>query len=71
MKIQWARVAHGAAVSLIGLAPSVPDLVDHLGWSTTAGIGGALVVIAGGVTRVTHIPAVKTWLKAKLHVSYN
>lgn len=51
---------------LIGLAPSAPELVAKLGGSTTAGVGGAAVVLAALLVRLTQIAPINAKLKAWL-----
>lgn len=67
-KKQLLQVAHTCVATLIGLAPFVPELVDKLGASTTAGVGAGAIAIAGTITKVVQIPAVSSYLKKTLNV---
>lgn len=60
------HIARTVLAVLIGLAPSAPELVDRLGLSTSAGVGGAAVLLAATLVRVTQIPIVNARLKAWL-----
>jgi hypothetical protein len=68
MKIQWTHVARTALSVLIGLAPSVPELLGKLGVGTTVGVGAIAISVAALVTRLMLIPAVDQKVNAFLGV---